>query len=145
MYHYHDGEPHLSGLLIDQARMGTALVQAYLAGSDSKHLERARELAEFILARLKNPNGGYFDRCGGELGLHNYGLTEIEQNGATASFFLKLAQAAGEPKYHEAAQWALRAFSGDLHSYGIHASGFGSALGEWLSRVGKSWKDGALE
>jgi hypothetical protein len=28
----------------------------------------------------------------------------------------------------------LRAFSGNFISYGVHAAGFGKALGEWLSR-----------
>jgi uncharacterized protein YyaL (SSP411 family) len=134
MYHYYEDAPHVPGLLIDQAGMGTALVQAYLASGDAKHLARAREIAEFILTRLTNPGGGYFDLCASELGFLKFRLTEIEQNGAVASFFLKLAQAAGEPKYFEAARWALGAFSDDFVSYGIRASQFGRALGEWLSR-----------
>jgi uncharacterized protein YyaL (SSP411 family) len=134
MYHYYDETTRLPGLLIDQARMGTALVQAYSASREIKYLERARELAEFILTRLTNPDGGYFDLSVFGLDLLKFRLTEIEQNGAAAWFFLKLAAAAGEPKYFEAARWALGAFSGDLSSYGIHAAGFGKALGDWLSR-----------
>ncbi|HEY2917452.1 MAG TPA: DUF255 domain-containing protein [Candidatus Binatia bacterium] len=134
MYHYYDETTRLPGLLIDQARMGTALVQAYSASGEIKYLERARKLAEFILTRLTNPDGGYFDLSVCGLDLLKFRLTEIEQNGAAAWFCLKLAAAAGEPKYFEAARWALGAFSGDLSSYGIHAAGFGKALGDWLSR-----------
>jgi uncharacterized protein YyaL (SSP411 family) len=134
MYHYYDGKSRLPGLLVDQARMGTALVQAYLGNGEAKHLERACEMAEFILRCLTNPDGGYFDLCAGDLGFLKLRLTEVEPNGTAAWFFLKLAQAANEPKYREAAGWALGAFSGNFVSYGIHAAGFGKALGEWLSR-----------
>jgi uncharacterized protein len=133
MHHFYDGRPRLAGLLIDQARMGTALVQAYSAAGEIEYLERARELAEFIRTRLTNPDGGYFDVSVCAADLLKLRLTEIEQNGAAAWFFLKLAQAANEPKYREAARWALRAFSGNFISYGVHAAGFGKALGEWIS------------
>jgi len=134
MYHYYDGTPHVSGLLNDQAWMGAALVDTHHASAEDVYLERARELAEFILARLRNSEGGYFDLGTGELGFLKFRLTAIEQNGAAAFFFLKLAQAGREPKYFEAAGWALRAFSGDFASCGIHAAPFGRALGEWLNR-----------
>jgi uncharacterized protein len=134
MYHYYDGTPHMSGLLNDQAWMGAALVETHHASGEAVYLERARELAEFILARLRNSEGGYFDLGTGELGFLKFRLTAIEQNGAAAFFFLKLAQAGREPKYFEAAGWALRAFSGDFASCGIHAAPFGRALGEWLNR-----------
>jgi hypothetical protein len=134
MYHYYDGTSHMPGLLNDQAWTGTALVEAHHASGEAAFLERARELAEFILARLRNPEGGYFDRGTRELGFLKFRLTAIEQNGAAAFFFLKLAQAGREPKYFEAASWALRAFSGDFASCGIHAAPFGRALDEWLNR-----------
>jgi hypothetical protein len=134
MYHYFDGEPQLPGLLSDQAHMGMTLVRAYLATQDGRYLDQARELAEFIIAGLKNPGGGYFDLCARELGFRKFPLTEISQNGIAASFFLKLAQVANAPKYREAALWALDAFTGDFAGQGIHAAPFGRALGEWLNR-----------
>jgi uncharacterized protein YyaL (SSP411 family) len=133
MHHFYDERPRLPGLLIDQARVGTALVQAHSVAGEIKYLERARELADFILIRLTNPDGGYFDLSAPSLDLLKLRLTEIEQNGAAAWFFLKLAQAANEPKYRKAADWALRAFKGNFISYGIHAAGFGNALSKWLS------------
>jgi len=135
MYHYFDGEPQLPGLLSDQAHMGMTLVRAYLATQDGRYLDQARELAEFIIARLKNPGGGYFDLCARELGFRKFPLTEISQNGIAASFFLKLAQVANAPKYREAALWALDAFTGDFAGQEIHAAPFGRALGEWLNRL----------
>ena len=131
MFHYFHGTPHLPGLLNDQARVGTALVQAFSSTGEVKYVERAQELAEFILARLKNPDGGYYDLCVVEPAHVSLSLTLIEQNGAAASFFLKLAEAMSEPRYREAALWALSAFTGDFSSYGIHAAEFGQALGEF--------------
>jgi uncharacterized protein YyaL (SSP411 family) len=133
MFHYFEGVPRVPGLLTDQARMGTALVQAHKATSETKYLERAQQLAEFILTRLKNPAGGYYDIAAPGSAYLSFRLTLIEQNGVAASFFLALAEAARETRYHDAALWALGAFTGDFSSYGIHAAGFGRALNEFLA------------
>jgi uncharacterized protein YyaL (SSP411 family) len=132
MFHYFDGKSHVSGLLIDQARVGIALARAYAATEDAKYLERARELAEFILTRLKNPEGGYYDLIPQGSVCPTSPLTLIEQNGAAASFFLALAEVANDPRYRESALWALSAFGRDFSSYGIHSAGFGQALAEFL-------------
>jgi uncharacterized protein YyaL (SSP411 family) len=92
-------------------------------------------LAEFILAQLKNPAGGYYDIAVPGPAYLSFRLTLIEQNGAAASFFLALAEAAKEPRYRDAALWALSAFTGDFSSYGIHAAGFGQALNEFVNRL----------
>ena len=133
MFHYFEGVPRVSGLLNDQARMGTALVQAHKATNEIKYLERAKQLAEFILARLKNPAGGYYDIAAPGPAYLSFRLTLIEQNGAAASFFLALAETTGEPRYMDAALWALSAFTGDFSSYGIHAAGFGQALNQFMN------------
>jgi uncharacterized protein len=133
VFHYHDGSPHLAGLLEDQVRVGTALVQAHLLNGDTVQLDRARQTADWIIARLRNPAGGYFDCAGGELALRKLPLTDLDQNGGLASFFLRLARASGAEKYREAARWALDAFNGDFAAHGIHAARFGQALLEYLS------------
>jgi uncharacterized protein YyaL (SSP411 family) len=136
MFHYSDDAAHLPGLLIDQASMGLALVQAFHATGDASFLKCANELAEFVLARLTNPAGGYFDRGESALSFFGERLTLIDQNGIAALFFLKLADAMKETKYRDAALWALNAFDGDFGSYGIHAAPFGRALCEWLGSGG---------
>jgi uncharacterized protein YyaL (SSP411 family) len=133
MFHYFEGTPLVAGLLNDQARMGTALVQAHRATGETKYLEQAKELAEFILAQLKNPAGGYYDIAVPGSAYLSFRLTLIEQNGAAASFFLALAEATKELQYRDAALWALSAFTGDFNSYGIHAAAFGQALGEFVN------------
>jgi len=89
-------------------------------------------LAEVISKRFKNSDGGYYDVAAPGLAYLSFRLTLIEQNGAAASFFLALAEATREPRYHDAALWALGAFAGDFSSYGIHAAGFGQALDEFV-------------
>ncbi|HEX9142815.1 MAG TPA: DUF255 domain-containing protein [Candidatus Binatia bacterium] len=133
MYHYFDGAPRVHGLLNDQTAMGTALLEAYGVTRDAKYLERARELAEFIWVRLKNPGGGYYDISTEGPAYLQLRLTLIEQNGPAASFFLALAETTGEPRYREAARWALSAFAENVSDYGIHAASLGQALGKYLS------------
>jgi uncharacterized protein YyaL (SSP411 family) len=128
MFHYFDGTARVPGLLNDQARMGTALLQAHKATGETKYLERTKQLAEFILARLKNPAGGYYDIAVPGPAYLSFRLTLIEQNGAAASFLLALAETTRELRYRDAAFWGLSAFTGDFKSYGIHAAAFGQAL-----------------
>jgi uncharacterized protein len=134
MFHYFDGAAHVPGLLNDQARMGTALLKAHRATAEARYLERAKELGEFILSRLRNPDGGYYDVATTGPAYLSFRLTLIEQNGAAASFFLALEESSRQLGYRDAALWALSAFTGDFNSYGIHAAGFGRALNEFLNR-----------
>ena len=134
MYHYFDGAPHVHGLLNDQAFMGTALLRAHAVTGDAKYQERSKELAEFILARLTNPSGGYYDISTQGPAYLKFRLNLIEQNGPAASFFLALAETTSELRYREAALWALSGFTEDFSDYGIHAAAFGQALGKYLSR-----------
>ena len=131
MFHYFDGAPHLEGMLNDQARMGMALTRAHRSTGEGNYLERAKELGEFVLAKLKNPEGGYYDIPAEGSAYLSLRLTLIEQNGTAALFFLSLAEATKEHRYQEAAQWALSAFRGDFRTYDIHAASFGQALIAW--------------
>jgi uncharacterized protein YyaL (SSP411 family) len=131
MAHYFDGAAHLAGLLDDQVHVGNALLKAYSITQNNQYLEGATTLAEFILARLKNPQGGYYDIEIPGPALAGFRLTLIAQNGAAASFFLTLAEATQNIRYRNAALWALAAFSGDFSPYGLDAACFGQALGEY--------------
>jgi uncharacterized protein len=131
MAHYFDGAAHLAGLLDDQVYMGNALLKAYSITRDTRYLERATALAEFILTRLKNPQLGYYDIEIPGPALSGFRLTLIAQNGRAASFFMTLAEATQNSRYRDAALWALTAFTGDFSPYGLDAASFGQALGEY--------------
>jgi len=135
MFHYFDGSVRLAGCLGDQILMGRALLEAYRTTTEGNYLEQAKELAEFIVAQFKNPDGGYFDLEAGGFAYLSFQLTLIELNGPAASFFLALAAASGNPRWREPALWALSAFRENFSSYGVHAAAFGRALGEYLEAI----------
>jgi uncharacterized protein YyaL (SSP411 family) len=120
--------------LRDQTQVGCALLEAYRSTGDQQFLEHAKELAEFILGHLTNPAGGYYDRATCDAGILRSRLTLIEQNGAAASFFLRLAATTKSARFHDAAHWALGAFTTDFAAHGIHAARFGQALDEFVNR-----------
>ncbi|MGE5060302.1 MAG: hypothetical protein ACM3N3_13775, partial [Betaproteobacteria bacterium] len=132
MFHYFDEAPQVPGLLIDQARMGIALVRAFAATRETSLRDRATKLADVIVAQLECAGSGYFDRGQSDLNFFGPRLILIDQNGIAASFFLMLAKATGQAKYRDAAVGAFSALSGDSASYGIQAAPLGQALGEWL-------------
>jgi uncharacterized protein YyaL (SSP411 family) len=132
MFHYLDGAPQLGGWLGDQVLMGKALLEAYGTTGERNYLEQAKELAEFIVARFKNSDGGYFDLQESGFAYLSFRLTLIEQNGPAASFFLQLAAVTGDTRWREAALWGLSAFKENLVTHGIHAAAFGRALNEYL-------------
>ncbi len=134
MYHYFDGTAHVHGLLSDQTSMGMALWRAHAVTGATKYLDRGKVLAEFILKRLKSASGGYYDISTRGPAYLRLPLTLVEQNGPAALFFLALAKTTGEPRYDEAALWALAGFTEDASEDGIHAATFGQALGEYLGR-----------
>lgn len=132
MFHYFDGAPHVPGLLQDQAQMGMVLLRAHKATGDVEYVNRARRLADFVINEFKNPAGGFYDIRAQESAALKLRLTLIEQNGATAPFFLALAQATGDESYNDAARWAFQHFTGDVQEYGVHAASLGRALQQCL-------------
>ncbi len=113
---------------MDQVHVGLALLKAYEVTADTTYVDRAKEMSEYIRGRFKNPDGGYYDLSVSGPALLRFRLTLMEQNGAAAKFFLKLAETTKEKEYRDAAFWALSAFTEDFAPYGIHAAGFGRAL-----------------
>src|SRR5262249_49829299 len=109
MFHYFDKGPQIPGLLVDQARMGIALMRAFVATGANSLLLRATKLAEGIVSRLACPEGGYFDRGQSELGFFGPRLVLIDQNSLAASFFVMLADATKQSQHKDAAIAAFTA------------------------------------
>jgi uncharacterized protein YyaL (SSP411 family) len=135
MFHCFDGNVQLAGWLPDQVLTGSALLHAYAATRNEAFLEQARELAEYVVAGFKNQGGGYYDLEAIGAGYLSVRLTLIEFNGAAALFFIAAAKTTGESRWHEAARWALSAFTEDFASYGVHAAAYGRALNQYLTFV----------
>jgi uncharacterized protein YyaL (SSP411 family) len=132
MFHCLDGSARLGGWLADQVLMGRALLEAYQATGERNYLDQAKELAEFVVARFRNPDGGYFDLETRGCAYLSLRLTLIEHNGPAASLFLDLAARTGDAHWRDAALWALSASKENFGSYGIHAAALGTALGDYL-------------
>lgn len=133
MYHYHDGCPHVPGLLIDQLYTGLALLDAFEVVGDAGCLDRAVQLGDGVLAAHANPEGGFQDiRAKGEAHLR-FPLTLIVENGIAARMFLRLAEFTKKREYRKGALWALSAFSEDFSPYGVYAAHYGRALGEYMA------------
>jgi uncharacterized protein YyaL (SSP411 family) len=118
--------------------MGLSLLEAYGLTQEKIYLDRAKDLAEFILGSFKNPAGGFFDISESGLAHLQYRLTVLSQNGSAATFFLRLSEVSKEEGYREEARWALSAFSGDFETYGVHAAEFGRALVAYFDDLAKS-------
>lgn len=133
MFHYHDGKPHVPGLLNDQTLMGTALLDAHRFTGDPRYIGQAEELGKLVLSRHTNPDGGFYDTSEQGPAYLNFPLTLLVDNGRAASFFLSLCDATTNPEYRRAALWALRAFTDDFAPYGVYASDYGLALARYMS------------
>jgi uncharacterized protein YyaL (SSP411 family) len=133
MYHYHDGEPHVPGLLVDQVYTGLALLDAYKITGEAHCLERVVQLGDGVLDAHANPGGGFQDiRVAGVAHLR-FPLTLLVENGIAARMFLRLAELTKERKYRKGALRALSAFAGDFAPYGVYAAPYGRALGAYMS------------
>ncbi len=118
-------------LLDDQVQAASAAIAAYEYTGESAWLERARALADLVLARFANPEGGLFDSAAeAGAGLLGERATPIQDaptpapNAVAALVFLRLAAALEEPSYLAAGERTLQAFAG--------AADLGPFVATWL-------------
>jgi len=136
-----EGQATISGLLDDQVQMARALLDAYEVSADPRYVEAARDLLEFVHARMLAPEGGYFDRVHveGDLGFLTVPQKPIDDaptpsaNAIAALAMLRLSRATSEPKYAQWAEAALKALCGRAQDYGRFASTFALVAREQLS------------
>jgi len=128
MFRYHDGAPHVPGLLGDQAHTARALLDAHEVSGDSTHLNRAEALARLLLDRFADrqgdsPPAGFFDVWdrGDGLGRLAERQKSIQDNGACAEVFTRLRHLTRDEAYGEAARATLEAFAPSYHALGYFA------------------------
>jgi len=140
LYHRAD---HAGGpvLLDDQVQAASAAVAAYQHMGDNRWLDRARALADFILAHFANPEGGgFFDALPGTgTGLLSQPAMPIQDaptpsaNAVAASVLLRLAAIAEEPRYAVQAERALSAFAGSAADAGLFVAAYLQAADLYLN------------
>jgi len=135
LYHRAD---HAGGpvLLEDQVQAASAAIAAYQHTGDARWLDRARTLADFVLAHFADTDaGGFFDAPPGDgLGLLGQRAMPIQDaptpsaNAVAASVLLRLAAIGDEPRYAAQAERALTAFAGGAADAGLFVAAYLEAV-----------------
>jgi uncharacterized protein YyaL (SSP411 family) len=135
MYRFYDGQPHLPGLLGDQAQTAIALLDAYEVTGDALHLKRARQLATFIREHFADPEGGFFDTWDQNEGLGRLRERQksVAENAATAVLFTRLHRLTGDETAFLAAKGTLEAFAGIYAHQGYFAAAYAQAVHFFLA------------
>ena len=128
---FKDGRAHLKAYLEDHAFLLEALLTLYEASFEPVWFERARELADTLLARFADgERGGFFSTADDHESLiarrKEIGDHPIPSGNSAAAFgLLRLAALTGERPYEEAAEGVFRLFS---DSAGKHPEAFAHLL-----------------
>ena len=135
MYRFHDGRPHLPGLLGDQVQTAIALLDAYEVTGDSLHLKRARQLASFIRERFADSTGGFFDTWDVDEGLGRLRERQksLAENAAATVFFTRFHRLTAEEAALQAAKGTLAAFAGVYGQLGYFAAAYAQAAHLFLA------------
>ncbi len=135
MNHYLiEGSSQVSGLLTDQAYMVRCLIDGYQVSSDRKFLDNAESLAEFMLDKLWDDAGGFYDKPkeAGAFGALKLLDKPLEENSVAADAFLRLHHLTGKQTYLETAKKTLEYFASDYQRYGITGAAYGLAVELYL-------------
>jgi hypothetical protein len=128
---YKDGRAHLGAYLEDHAFLLEALLTLYEASFEPVWFERARELADTLLARFADSKrGGFFSTADDHESLiarrKEIGDHPIPSGNSAAAFgLLRLGALTGERGYEQAAEGVFRLFS---DSAGRHPEAFAHLL-----------------
>jgi uncharacterized protein YyaL (SSP411 family) len=125
------------GLTADYAFMIKALLDAYELTGDKAYLERADNLAQFLLKNMQDKEGGFFDRKHSEedigyLKIRNKSLTE---NSLCAENFLRLGILFARDEYKKIAEKTLETFVNSYQRYGLHSAAYAAAIEKFLDPI----------
>lgn len=113
--HYSDGQPRVRGLLVDQAAMVAANLDAHEATGNVVYEMMAEELAAYAVRTMwDGEQGGFFDRADAEepaIGLLRVRSRPFVVNCDFARTLRRLARRSGDSSFGEHADGALRAMA----------------------------------
>ena len=124
-------------LLVDQAAVTGALLDAYEVTGARKWLERAQTLVEWVCRELRAADGRLHDRLvvrGDGAGLLARPVTVLDENAAVADALLRLEAYTGEAEPRERARDLLVAWATSYEQYGVAAAPYAQALLRYLER-----------
>jgi uncharacterized protein YyaL (SSP411 family) len=133
-----DGRAHLNAYLDDHVYLIDGLLELLQARWREQDLGFALELAGVVLARFRDPSGGFFFTSDDhEALIHrprpNHDDSTPSGNGVAAAVFYRLGHLLGEPRYLEAARQTLKGLWSSLESMPHGHASLLAALEEALS------------
>ncbi len=128
-----DGRATGDGILEDYADLADGLLALYEATWDERWFVAARDLAEQILSRFRDPSGGFFDTADDHERLvarpKDPQDNAVPSGGSMATLvLLRLAALTGDGRYRSAAEAAIRQVTAFV---GRYATGFAN----WLTAI----------
>ena len=128
---------YVSGLLTDQVFMIKCLLDCYQTSSEKKYLKTAESLAGFVLDKMWDKNGGFFDRIEDAEAFGALKLADkpLEESSVAVDAFLRLYHLTGKQNYIDAAKRTLEFFVNNYQQYGIMGAIYGMAIQLYLSPV----------
>jgi uncharacterized protein YyaL (SSP411 family) len=136
-----DGQARHSGTLEDHACLADGLLALYEATANERWFTAARDLAEAVLARFGDPDGGFFDTADDAEAL--VARPRSLEDGALPSgnamavlVLLRIAALTGEGRYAEAAE-------GALGLVGTAPARYPTAYAQWLLAL--DWRVGPVD
>ncbi len=138
LFHYFDGKAHQDGLLSDNIYFLNCLIDVYSVAQNKKYLEKANEIAEFILKNFyDNKYYGFFDRILKEedFGTLKYKEKQFLENCFSSMVFLRLHFITKNESYRNAAEKTLLHFADSYLNYGYFASMYAIAVDMLLNQT----------
>jgi uncharacterized protein YyaL (SSP411 family) len=110
--------------------MMAACLDAYEVALRRDCLDRARALADTMIARLRSPQGAFYDAPAPDeaLGRLSMRQTPPKENAIAAMGLLRLARLTHKASYEDAARAALAPFAGIVEAQGYFAADYARAV-----------------
>ncbi len=125
--------PQVRGLLVDHVAYARALLDAHETSGEGRFLERARRVADTVIANFGAEDGGFYDRLPSEaFGRLALPDRPIIENGLFADALLRLSALTGSPEYRERAEAVLQLFAQSSLAAGPFAATYARALRRYL-------------
>jgi len=122
--------------LSDQTEMGRALVMSAQLAGRRVDLDRARQVADLMLANFADEQGTFRSEAPMKNGrLSRKGGRVARENARAALFLCELAHVAKEPRYYEAARRTWRAYDKDLDKTKLEVADWVLAMDAAISPV----------
>jgi uncharacterized protein len=122
--------PEVRGLLTDQVAYLRASIDAHEVTGEERFLNRARDMADRMLALFQAPDGGFFDRIELEetIGRLDRSDRPIADNGVLAENLLRLYALTHDEAYRSAAIRAIKLFAPASLQAGSFAAAYARAI-----------------